>query len=352
MELGSNFELDISSLTEQQDTVFEYLGELNSIYTDSGRSALKLLNKLIPKGKILLPVYICESIIQTFNKEFDVQFYQINEDLSVDIEDIEQKLDDTVVAVYLLHYFGKIQNGSTLSYLQKKKELQDFIIIEDTTHSLLTSKITIGDYCICSLRKWFAIPDGGVLYSRRKLLVGHESDLRNKGISQVLGAMILKYFSIKNNVLCNQIYRSIFVEEEERLDRQEEVLGISDISRALLKCYSLNEVSQKRLANFQLLKNELRPYNISPIYDESDFIPFTFPIFVSDRDKFRQLLNQKNIYCAVHWPIKNETLKKNKVVSGIAKDIISLPMDQRYAEEHIEYLIKSVLECKNGENNV
>lgn len=39
-----------------------------------------------------------------------------------------------------------------------------FSIVEDTTHSVFSVRRTIGDLCVCSLRKWFALPGGGALY--------------------------------------------------------------------------------------------------------------------------------------------------------------------------------------------
>ena len=349
MELGSNFELDISNLVKQKDTIFEYLNEFNSIYTDSGRSAIKLLNRVIPCGKILLPSYICESVINVYEKEYEIIFYQLKDDFSVDVEDVDKKLDGTVVVFYLMHYFGAVQPKEILSFLEKRREEHDFIIIEDTTHSIMTQKRTIGDYCVCSLRKWFAITDGGVLYSTRALPEGVEKKYCRKGIGENLAAMIMKFYYINYGVECNDIYREVFIREEEKLDRQDEIFLLSEISGELLKYYSISEIISKRISNYQLLKNELPSDTISTVCCESDFVPFVFPIFISCRNKFRKKLMEKKIYCAVHWPIQNEILQRDKSVMEISESIISLPIDQRYGKEHMKYLIDAVLESKNGD---
>ena len=68
MELGSEFELDISILQQTEDNLFVYLSSYNSIYVDSGRSAATVLNKVLKQGTILLPSYICESVINVYKK--------------------------------------------------------------------------------------------------------------------------------------------------------------------------------------------------------------------------------------------------------------------------------------------
>ena len=73
MELGSEYHLNLDELSECGDNVFSYLNEYNCVYTDSGRSAIRLLSKNM-KGRILMPEYICESVINCFDLEKIVFF--------------------------------------------------------------------------------------------------------------------------------------------------------------------------------------------------------------------------------------------------------------------------------------
>ena len=65
MEVGGDFELDVTQLKDVDDHLFNYLESYDTVYTDSGRSALRLLKRTLPKGKVLLPAYICESVIKS-----------------------------------------------------------------------------------------------------------------------------------------------------------------------------------------------------------------------------------------------------------------------------------------------
>ena len=192
MEIGSDFELNIVNLKETGDNIFQYLKEYKVVYTDSGRSAAYILNNLLKPGIALLPSYVCESVIQVYENDFEVQFYKIKRDFSIDWEDFEKKLNHNVAVVYLMHYFGRLQTKDILLQILQTKEKYGFTIIEDSTHSIFTKVRTIGDYCICSLRKWFPIPDGGVLYTSKGLEEIHLKHISVYPPSRKLDAMILK----------------------------------------------------------------------------------------------------------------------------------------------------------------
>ena len=81
MELGSEYNLDLNQLEYTQDNLYTYLKE--SIFMDSGRGALQLLLESLPKGKVLMPNYICDSVIDCFEKDYEIKSYQINTDLTI-----------------------------------------------------------------------------------------------------------------------------------------------------------------------------------------------------------------------------------------------------------------------------
>ena len=83
MELGSEFHLDLSSLSKKQDNLFEYLKEYKDLFLyDSGRSAIREFAALLhDEDEVLLPEYICESVINCFDIN-RVQFYRIKKKIS------------------------------------------------------------------------------------------------------------------------------------------------------------------------------------------------------------------------------------------------------------------------------
>lgn len=348
MELGSNFELSINEgIREQKDNVKKYLDNQYTIYTDSGRSAICLACSKLRKGKILLPAYICKSVVECFRNQYELCFYRLDKYLEIDKESIEEQLNESVSVVYIMHYFGKMQDAKTLEYLLERQKLYNFQIIEDTTHSFLTQKNTIGDYQICSLRKWFAIPDGGVIYSKAPLKIGKLTE-QKACTAQVMEAMLLKYLYINYGTECNQMYRTIFVEQEHALDNQQKLYKMSDVSELLLKCVDVSKTIKRRKENWNYIIKTLENKEFVPLYEENadSFVPFSFPVLVEERDRFRRYLMEHNIYCAVHWPIETEEQRTMKENIELTEHILSLPLDQRYGLEHIAYMMRVVNEFR------
>lgn len=338
MELGSNFDLNVADLKQEKENLKKYLQSWNPVYVDSGRSAIRLLKEKIPRGKILLPYYICRSVVDSFLGSYDIGYYQINRDLRIDIEYLEKQINKSVTAVFLMHYFGKMQDEAILKRIRELQNRYHFIIVEDTTHCILTNKRTIGDYCVCSLRKWFSVPDGGVIYA------GKDTGLLQPGVkrsaSQVTEAMLLKNLYLNTGTDCNVLYRNIFAECEKKLDIQEKSYDMSDMSSTLLECMNLKKISEKRKHNRDYLSSNIKHKDITVVYPagETDYVPFVFPVLVKDRNRFRSYLMEHHIYCAVHWPIETEEQQKNMEASFLSNHLLSLPIDQRYTEIEMEYM--------------
>lgn len=230
-----------------------------------------------------------------------------------------------------------------MSYISELKRKYGIFIIEDVTHSLLTEKSTIGDVCVCSLRKWFPIPDGGVLYSKNKFDI--KNDFKPNDFSaEITEAMVMKYLHINEKVECNTFYRKRFIEAENRLDCQNEIFKISEMAELLLKYLNLDEITEKRKKNWNAVLTGISNDLIKPFWSKraDDFTPFTFPVLVKERDRFREYLIQKKIFCAVHWPIETDEQKKDGNSVSIANHILSLPIDQRYDDQHIQYMLNVI----------
>ena len=96
MELGGGYRLDIASLNIESSNLYEYLSDYNSLFFDSGRSARKfVLRQLSRDGKVLLPEYICRSVIQCFDNE-KIVFYKIKDDYIIDIDDMMEKIKNDI----------------------------------------------------------------------------------------------------------------------------------------------------------------------------------------------------------------------------------------------------------------
>lgn len=362
MELGSEFDLDLSRLADTSDTVFAYLKEFHTVYTDSGRSALRLLAERLSGECILLPDYICESVPDALPGDCRILFYPVDDKLRIDPDRLKPLIREHQPRFfYLMHYFGALQPEESRMRIAAWKERYGMTVIEDTTHSLFTAKLTVGDYGIASLRKWFPAPDGGVLYTKEaRLLPGQPR--RKRPASKKIEAMLLKHLYLTENYDCNEKYRELFVREEEAFDRQTEVCGMSDVARFLLAHFSVEELRERRRRNAAQLEEGLRGMGMcepalsgvpqpalaargivpAAAFGSAD-VPLAFPVYVEKRDELRERLIRRRIYCAVHWPIGHATVYEE--TERIGRHILSLPVDQRYGEREMEYLLECVRIC-------
>ena len=70
------------------------------------------------------------------------------------------------------------------------------------------------------------------------------------------------------------------------------------------------------------------------------------PLFVpikDIRDEVRKILRQHNIFCPVHWPLR-EDMKTLPVCSEMTRKELSLVIDQRYTEEDMMSIVEIIID--------
>lgn len=338
IELGSEFNLSLNELHIVEDNLYSYMSNYSVQWYDYGRSALRHIP--IPKGKnILLPEFICESVSSCFEKS-RIRFYDIDENFNIDLIDLVSKLDKHTGCIYVVHYFGCVQSNLTLKKIKEIANEYEIIVIEDTTQSLFSTHEFFGDYILASVRKWMQIPMGGILYTNYgRHLPSQDGCMTNNDNARVYG-MILKDMFLMGDYDTNVKYREIFVNAEKRVDCGNDVCKMSDLSRFLIACVDVNRLVQKRKHNTNRLFNGLKKMGIEGIceFDKCE-CPFAYPLRVRERDVFKKYLMDNRIYCAVHWPFDGIMPEKRIQAIENANSLISLPIDQRYGDKEIDYMI-------------
>ena len=318
----------------------------NPILTTSGRGAISLLlEQVVPQFKtVLLPAFICDSVILPFIENgYSCDFYEINEDLSPNIESIKSYSD---VGVFLhMGYFGYPTNSNLLSVLKHLKE-HSTIIIEDVTHTLFSGLIRFqeNDFYIGSIRKWFGVPTGGLVASSVFFL--ESSSLTNSNFSQLRTIALLnkgKYFETgdesKKDLYLNQISKA-----EILLDNDVNPYNIDNISLEIINSVDIVDLVSKRRENFNYLSKALKDNEyLEPLFNglEASVCPMFYPVIIKNqRNEIRKKLTEEKIYCPIHWPIP-EQIKDRNVDStmDIYNTILSIPCDQRYGINEMERIV-------------
>ena len=335
-EIGSEFHLCENNYGKiAQNNIFEYLSDFSSMFFDSGRSALRFLLQQIKYKNVLLPGYICESVRHCFGEDCNVRYYNITAGFTIDWNDLLEKSSDRLDVVYLHFFNGYIGKEYDFDALMKLKNYYGFVIVEDTTHSFLSNPNTVGDFCFASLRKWFPIPDGGVLYTKKELK--SEQLPTNSWAKAKAIAMQNKNRYLQGISDDKQSFLKAFSHAENALDNQDEPFSISKDSYNILQSIDREAVAKVRRQNYAILKSGLACNAVA--YGGINQAPLFYTASLPQRDELRAFLISNGVYCPVHWPLYDELSHMPGAVQNYEREI-SIPIDQRYTTTDMQYIVK------------
>ena len=303
------------------------------IYTySSGRAALyQILNYLKQEksiNRVLLPDYLCSSVlvpVKALRLEF--AFYQTDEALELEKENLLKLYRDGTV-VLLINYYGLKTLDKQIKAIRNIDE--SAIIIEDDVQAYYEFLKPLGDidFKFTSLRKTFAIPDGGLVKTNH---IMPAADKPNTFGQYKAAAALLK--SMREGNFNDKIYLEMFEKGESLIDK-EMGCGMSRIAEKLY-CFANDEhVKVRRLNNASYLLEALRKIGVEPILPIKDgHVPLFIPISLDNRDVVRKAMFQKEIFCPVHWPLEGLNLRRGKIM---AEKELSLIIDQRYGRKEMD----------------
>jgi perosamine synthetase len=142
----------------------------------SGRVAIGLALREIgvgPGDTVLVPAYHSPSMIPpVLWRGAQPVFYRVGPDAAADLDDLAAKMDSTVRAVMVTHYFGFPQEMAPIRALC---DARGIALVEDCAHCFIGEHGgrpvgAWGDYAIASSMKFLPVYEGGALVSARHSL--------------------------------------------------------------------------------------------------------------------------------------------------------------------------------------
>lgn len=375
MEIGSVYEINPLSIPAIDDNIADRVelyeiskyDKKNIAYTASGREAIALALYSIEKEypdickKCFMPVYMCDTVFIPFvQRGWELIFYHIGKDMKADVTEIEALLQREDAGVFFLHPYYGVDTWKELRPLLSQYQKEGLILMEDVTQSYYLDIDTQADYIVGSLRKWYAIPDGGFIASDHEFYTEIvESD--ETFSKERLGMQIKKWNYLKaiDEPIVDKKRKQVLQADkqeylasnrmlEDRLDRFTKITDISEVSNGLLKNINEEEYKCRRNENcrilFEGLKNRKTVFtvlgenieNASPLY---------FPVYMLQRGALQQYLRERDIYVPVLWPVGKENEDfLNEGEQYIYTHIAAIPMDQRYGKENMERIVSVINE--------
>ena len=356
-EIGSEFDFNYERVMSNQpkdlDEVFK-TSEYKLL--SSGRCGVKqvLLNLLKEndgKDEFLLPSYLCPSIVQSYNElNLKIVYYNINPDLTIDLDDLKSKVNQKTKAVYFIHYFGVLQPADVISDLSSLKE-RKICLLEDITHNFFSKRADIGDFLIASLRKWGPLPHGGLVIKNTNAWE-YDDFYESANLALEIGQLRafgqqLKYLYV-NGLKSEEVkntYLPILQKMDQALYSHIEIVPMDELSVNILKRMDFENLSKKRRENYKVLYENLKEIQDLTflIGDIKDVVtPLGFHLALDNRDDLRKYLVQNGIYASVHWGLPPEVQTAFKEPTRLSKRILTIPCDQRYGQKEMEYIVEKV----------
>lgn len=331
------------------------------IYTNNGRTAsvyaLSHCAEKMQGKKVLLPDYLCLSIISAIEwAGLSYDFYRVNRNLEIDMEDLESKLDDTVGMIYVIHYFSVPQPASIVKRLCRLAKTNHLLIMEDITQALFSRtpadadfcRIGFGDYIVGSTRKWFPMTDGGICAIRKDAAdTENENDAAN---APAIPPLADPYDESVYKELLISVMRPLYdadpeLEKETYLRCEKEANAsryvnlmpreMTAASRQILFDTDATALIERRIENFRCLYDRLSEIPeiavlSRDIGEDDDFVPFGLTILAEDRDGLYHHLVQHNIIPEIQWILPTDYYTPGEDAKFLSDHNLMLQCDQRY----------------------
>lgn len=294
----------------------------DALLLSSGRTCLEVLLSTIKPQRVRIPKFTCDVILEPLEKlNIPYDFYAIDEQLEIrELPD----LADGEVLVYT-NYFG-IKD----EYAQTLAERYGSRLIIDNAQAVYAEPIRDA-HTIYSPRKFFGLPDGGMLYTPLQI----SSDAYEQDTSWERSTHLLKRIDVGPEAGYEDFKR-----DDADLSNQP-VRTMSSLTKQLLKNIDFKAAQEKRSANYTLLNQALGDRNGLAV-PEQPTGPMVYPLRASGQ--LRQKLIDAKVYVATYWPNVLEWAVPDELEYALTESIIPLPIDQRYGAEDMKRILEVINE--------
>lgn len=318
-----------------------FIPSQNYIFLSTGRCAIKLAIRMLGlsyKDEILLPSYLCPSILEPIREEgINIKFFKVKKDLSVDINDIKKKISNTTKILFVIHYFGFPQQIGDLVELCNDKKL---FLIEDCAHAFLSKYGgnllgSFGDLSIFTYRKTLPVPDGALLVCNNPSITSMQTVkiinlIRSLYSLMEINVLLLAHgFTHLNFVFPITLLGGMSYLNKKLITSYYKPTSPSYISQSLIRKFNLEEIISIKRENFKYLLENLKTKGMKPLYTElpNGVCPLWFPILTENRDDVRKRLKKEGYSTPIFWKLPKGVDKVEFYGSWeVSNQILSIPL--------------------------
>lgn len=293
----------------------------NAIALNSGRYALEYLIRAKKIKKICIPYFMCDSCEDVLKRNnVEVHHYYIGKDFLPN--GIECEPDQWI---YIVNYYGQLNN-----VVIEQLKLKYYRIIVDNAQSYFQYPVNDVD-TLYTCRKFFGVSDGAFLYT--DCLLNEELQL-DKSYSR------MNFLLGRFENTANEFYDE-YVENNSLFD-SESIKQMSSLTKNILRSLDYDKIKKIRKENFLFLHKKLADINGINLHIPEG--PFMYPLYVENGTEIRRKLQAIHIYIPTLWPNVLDQCPEDTIEYQYAKNILPLPVDQRYTIYDMEYVFEKLME--------
>ena len=287
-----------------------------------GRNCLAYLIEACGIKRIKLPYFLCSSVKDVCARYgVDTTFYHIDSAFRP-VGDLANADDEWL---YIVNYYGQLTNDEAAAYKQKFGR-----VIFDNAQSYFLPHVKNVD-TIYTCRKFFGVPDGAFLYTDKRLDVELPADESFERIHYIMG----RY---ERNA--GEFYKESA--DNNKFFAGEPIKRMSKLTKDLLRSFEYERIIARRTENFTYLHDRLGGINkLTLTVPEGAFM---YPLYLENGAEVKKALCAAKIFVPTLWGDVFECCDENSLEYDYAKNIVPLPVDQRYDIEDMGYILTKLKE--------
>lgn len=303
---------------------------------------------------MLVPAYHHGSEIESLLQVgLQISYYEVNNALEPDPEELQALMGPDVKALYLIHYLGFPQNAA---YWRQWCDERQLLLIEDAAQAFLALRDgqpvgSFGHIGVFCLYKTYGIPDGGAVYSSlppdqpvTSPQTGIWRMLKRHGnwIAARQGIFGFMHFLVKPALAW---WKKLNEHPHAEFDLGDPSMPPSSMTSRLIYRILDESTAEFRRQNYRFLLKYLgdmvpTPFSLLP----EGASPFAFPIEVSEPRVFLDRLKSKGILGLLFWLNPHPSLPVEKFPRSkmLRERVLALPVHQELTETDLIKIVNAV----------
>lgn len=299
---------------------FPYPQGAHCLWVNSGRCALNCILSSMPQRPehVWLPRFICDTVAEPMLQlGIPIKRYTVDAQLQP-VWPMGVMPQDAFVAV---NYFGLTPQAITAA----AAALPCPVIADATTAFYYTPPPGVAAFY--SPRKFTGLADGGIAYTPWPIRPALPQDADScKRTQQLQWHHTPQLVQMAEDALCGA-----------------PPMHMGSLSCQLMQATNWQAAAAQRIRNYATLHHALQGMNRLQLPSTPPTAPMCYP-FVSGIPGLRDALIDSGVRLPLYWPEVINTTAAHEAENALARNLLPLPLDQRYTEADMQHLLHLILE--------